>query len=549
MAKWTNNNVVFTNIGKDILARVQAGNGSITVTRVVSGSGRVSVGDLPAQTAVSSIKQELSISKLTTNSGGSSIDVQLSNAGLETGYNLNQIGVYVTHTAYTGEQLYMIAQCDVGEHDAIPLPTESPVTLFYGLYLSFSPTAPVTISPSYSGYATVGELSALTAVVAGKQTPTGDLKDNITTFTQATTRVNLTPGEKVSIALGKIMKFFADLKAVAFSGSYADLTDVPTSLPASGGNSATVNGFTVLSAVPANALFTDTIYVHPTASGSKHIPNGGGVGQVLVYAADGTAQWSNITIPTYSLVTTSSNGLMGSLDKQKLDGIATGANNYSHPTSGVSASTYRSVTVDSQGHVTGGTNPTSLAGYGIDDAAPKTHIGSGGNSHADATNSTAGFMSGPDKTKLNSIETGATADMTPNEIITAVKTVDGSGSGLDADYVDGWGIENIVRKLPVNGMSAANINNAAIAYNYEVPISGDIAVVVGLPNSFWHLKHMYYAPDGYAAQMAICFYGGAETYVRSANGMSFGAWQRLSPSFGTVVPTSLTPGQVYYLYE
>lgn len=36
--------------------------------------------------------------------------------------------------------------------------------------------------------------------------------------------------------------------------------------------------------------------------------------------------------------------------------------------SGVSAGTYKSVTVDAKGRVTGGTNPTTLAGYGITDA-------------------------------------------------------------------------------------------------------------------------------------------------------------------------------------
>lgn len=41
---------------------------------------------------------------------------------------------------------------------------------------------------------------------------------------------------------------------------------------------------------------------------------------------------------------------------------------YTHPASGVTAGTYRSVTVNAQGHVTGGSNPTTLAGYGITDA-------------------------------------------------------------------------------------------------------------------------------------------------------------------------------------
>lgn len=46
---------------------------------------------------------------------------------------------------------------------------------------------------------------------------------------------------------------------------------------------------------------------------------------------------------------------------------------YTHPASGVTAGTYKSVTVNSQGHVTAGTNPTTLAGYGITDAAAKSH--------------------------------------------------------------------------------------------------------------------------------------------------------------------------------
>ena len=46
---------------------------------------------------------------------------------------------------------------------------------------------------------------------------------------------------------------------------------------------------------------------------------------------------------------------------------------YTHPNSGVTAGTYRSVTVNAAGHVTAGTNPTTLAGYGITDAAAKSH--------------------------------------------------------------------------------------------------------------------------------------------------------------------------------
>ena len=85
-------------------------------------------------------------------------------------------------------------------------------------------------------------------------------------------------------------------------------------------------------------------YQHPVGTGYKHIPSGGSSGKILRWGADGTAVWG---------------------DESKSE--------YTHPDSGVTAGTYRSVTVNAQGHVTGGTNPTTLSGYGITDAAAKSH--------------------------------------------------------------------------------------------------------------------------------------------------------------------------------
>ena len=55
----------------------------------------------------------------------------------------------------------------------------------------------------------------------------------------------------------------------------------------------------------------------------------------------------------------------------------------------------------------------------------------------EATGSAAGLMSTAHHNKLDGIESGATADQTASEILTAIKTVDGTGSGLDADLLDG----------------------------------------------------------------------------------------------------------------
>ena len=51
--------------------------------------------------------------------------------------------------------------------------------------------------------------------------------DQTPTFLEESTRTNIASGDKLSLIFGKIKKFFSDLKAVAFSGSYNDLSDTP----------------------------------------------------------------------------------------------------------------------------------------------------------------------------------------------------------------------------------------------------------------------------------------------------------------------------------
>jgi hypothetical protein len=59
-------------------------------------------------------------------------------------------------------------------------------------------------------------------------TKTGDGKDVTATFTEADSRTNIATGEKLSVLFGKVKKFFSDLKTVAFTGSYTDLSNKPT---------------------------------------------------------------------------------------------------------------------------------------------------------------------------------------------------------------------------------------------------------------------------------------------------------------------------------
>lgn len=72
------------------------------------------------------------------------------------------------------------------------------------------------------------DMPALAAALAGqKLDKTGDGSDVTAAFTQASSRANIATGEKLSVIFGKLAKWFADLKTVAFTGSYSDLSNKP----------------------------------------------------------------------------------------------------------------------------------------------------------------------------------------------------------------------------------------------------------------------------------------------------------------------------------
>ena len=82
---------------------------------------------------------------------------------------------------------------------------------------------------AYDHSQTTGNPHGTTAADVGLgNVPNVSTNDQEPTFTEASTRNNIASGEKLSVILGKVQKFFNDLKTVAFSGSYTDLTNTPT---------------------------------------------------------------------------------------------------------------------------------------------------------------------------------------------------------------------------------------------------------------------------------------------------------------------------------
>ena len=115
-----------------------------------------------------------------------------------------------------------------------------------------------------------------------------------------------------------------------------------------------------------------------------------------------------------------------SADGTKLDGIASSANNYSHP--------------NHSGDVTSsGDGATTIAADAVTYAKIQNVSGNNvilGNDDG-AAGSAIQELTAANVRALINVEDGATADQTAAQILTAIKTVDGASSGLDADLLDG----------------------------------------------------------------------------------------------------------------
>ena len=145
--------------------------------------------------------------------------------------------------------------------------------------------------------------------ISGKLDKTGDASNTTVAFSAASARENVKTGEKLSVIVGKIAKWFADLKTVAFTGSYNDLANKPTIPDISGKqDKSTAVTHTTNTAVGSTAK---PVYIaaNGAATPISHSIN-----------ADVPAN-AKFTDTTYSDATQSAHGLMTAADKKKLDGM------------------------------------------------------------------------------------------------------------------------------------------------------------------------------------------------------------------------------------
>lgn len=209
-------NTVITNAGIELLKNALSG-GTITVTAIKSGAGKVDVSALKSQTAVSSIKQSGTVQGVTKTNETIKIGVLFSNAGLSAGYSMTQLGIYAKGSTGS-EVLFAISQSITGKE----VPAESAMpswSLVHNFYIKLNNDVTMTATVDPEGYVTFETMqTALNTHTGNKSNPHSVTKsqvglgnvpnvvtnDQTPTYSDTTTLVTLSSGEKISIAFAKI---------------------------------------------------------------------------------------------------------------------------------------------------------------------------------------------------------------------------------------------------------------------------------------------------------------------------------------------------------
>ncbi|MSS57666.1 hypothetical protein FYJ51_01910 [Erysipelotrichaceae bacterium Oil+RF-744-GAM-WT-6] len=167
--------------------------------------------------------------------------------------------------------------------------------------------------------------------------------------------------------------------------------------------------------------------------------------------SDGTWAVPPDSNTTYGVASSSSNGLMSAGDKAKLDGIAAGANKYTHPAYTAKSSGLYKVTVDGTGHVSAATAVTKadITALGIPGQDTNT-------TYSDATTSAHGLMTAADKSKLNGIASGATKNISTVKSFTLSASSWSSGAYTISDSLITASSNQEV--LPATTITAAQYN-------------------------------------------------------------------------------------------
>ena len=228
----------------------------------------------------------------------------------------NSLNVHITDTSnphgVTAEQIGLDKVPNVATNDQTPTYSQnsslSNITSGEKLSVSFGKIMKA-IADLISHIANQSNPHDVTAEQIGlDKVPNVTTNNQSPTFTEATTRANITSGETLSTLFGKIKKFFTDLKTVAFTGSYTDLSNKPTSMQNPNSLTLTMNGSTTNyngSATASKSWYAPTSV---GTAGYNLISNGSGapVWQQPPYAVcntSGSTVAKTVSITNFKLVT------------------------------------------------------------------------------------------------------------------------------------------------------------------------------------------------------------------------------------------------------
>jgi hypothetical protein len=223
-----------------------------------------------------------------------------------------------------------------------------------------------------------------------------------------------------------------------------------------------------------------------------------------------------------------------------------------------SATAIPAITVDAQGRITAAStnsvNTTTNLTTSTATGSVTVNSSTGTNATiSEATSSAAGVMSTAHHDKLDGIETGATADQSASEILTAIKTVDGSGSGLDADTLDGINSGSFLRSDTtdsftaltcattgtddlINFTGADGSDGRGIAFNDRTALSADASDGYLRLNHGSEFTNGVYTPGDLRVNGAIKGFGG--TTIVNSSGQLLSA--RLSGALPALDGSALT---------
>jgi len=184
--------------------------------------------------------------------------------------------------------------------------------------------------------------------------------------------------------------------------------------------------------------------------------------------------------------------------KNKLDGIAAGATNVTNTNQLTNGAGFITATLTNEqvqdivgGMVSGNTESGITVTYQDGDGTLDFSVAS----------QTDNNFTDADHNKLDGIEAGATADQSASEILTLLKTVDGAGSGLDADTVDGFAPTSFLRS-DANDTTSHHItfeDNAKAKFGTD----GDLQLYFNGTNSFIENTTGYLRITGTSGQVYI----------------------------------------------